>query len=161
MAKATHSDSAVGRPVSLRMRHDLTIRAQYYGGRRFWAIKDPVSLRYFQLRDEEYFVLRALDGTTSPREIKERFEREFAPLLSTLVGRYTATLAHAKVRKETIRSVRTALPSFITLRPSAARVLLHALVSHCFSVVEKTTFAVHQASLLALPPLRRAGCPDM
>lgn len=50
-----------------------------FGGRRYWGIKDPVSLRYFQLREEEYGILTMLDGETSLEEIKGRFEREFVP----------------------------------------------------------------------------------
>ncbi len=48
-------------------------------GRPQWAVKDPLSLRFFQLREEEYFVLQMLDGRTSIDEIQARFERRFAP----------------------------------------------------------------------------------
>ena len=42
-------------------------------GRPQWSIKDPLALRYFQLREEEYFILRMLDGQTSIDEIQARF----------------------------------------------------------------------------------------
>jgi len=76
----TFVDSALTRPVALRMRPDLDFRPQHLAGRRYWGVKDPVSLEYFQLRDEEFLILQMLDGRTSLLEIKRRFERMFAPL---------------------------------------------------------------------------------
>src|SRR6185295_1897855 len=43
--------SASDRPVGLRMRADLVMSAQRHGGERFWAVKDPLTLQYFHLRD--------------------------------------------------------------------------------------------------------------
>jgi putative peptide zinc metalloprotease protein len=63
----------------MRMRPDLEMRAVAMRGRPQWSVKDPLALRYFQLREEEYFVLRMLDGQTSIDEIQSRFERRFAP----------------------------------------------------------------------------------
>lgn len=37
-------------------------------------------MRFFQLRDEEYFLLQALDGRTPWETLRVRFERTFAPL---------------------------------------------------------------------------------
>ena len=73
------SDSAAARPLALRMRPDLMVRPLVVLGRRNWGIKDPVSLAYFRLRDEEYAVLEMLDGQASSQEIIERFHRRFAP----------------------------------------------------------------------------------
>ncbi len=67
------------RALPIRMRHDLVIHPQRYGGTAYWGIKDPVSLRYFQLREEEYFIFRLLDGLTSLQEIQTRFEQRFSP----------------------------------------------------------------------------------
>ena len=71
--------AAVARPLPLRMRADLTARLLRFHGRRYWGVKDPVALRYYQLRDEEYAVLQMLDGSTSARAIKDRFDQLFAP----------------------------------------------------------------------------------
>ncbi|HEY2839718.1 MAG TPA: hemolysin D [Pirellulales bacterium] len=80
MATATkQSDSSASRPLALRMRADLLVRPLVVLGRRHWGIKDPVSLAYFRLRDEEYAVLEMLDGHASSTEIIERFNRRFAP----------------------------------------------------------------------------------
>jgi putative peptide zinc metalloprotease protein len=61
------------------MRRDLGVHPLRFSGRNYWGIKDPVALRYYQLRDEEYYVLRQLDGHTSLDQIKRRFEKQFAP----------------------------------------------------------------------------------
>ena len=59
---------------------------QTVAGRRSWAVKDPVALAYFRLRDEELAVLEMLDGRTSTAEIMARFERRFAPRRLTPEG---------------------------------------------------------------------------
>ena len=43
-------------------RAELRSVALAYGRRRFWTIKDPITLRYYQLREEEKFILGLLDG---------------------------------------------------------------------------------------------------
>ena len=67
------------RPLALRRRPDLTILPQEYGRHRYWLVKDPVSLQYFHLRDEEHAILEMLDGQTGLAAIKARFEKRFAP----------------------------------------------------------------------------------
>ncbi len=71
---------AAEQPLPLRLRRDLLFRQVQFGQRTFWNVKDPVTLRYFQLREEEYFILTALNGHATREEIRERFERRFAPL---------------------------------------------------------------------------------
>src|SRR5438128_8487515 len=71
--------SSSARPLPFVMRRDLVVREMRMRGRVLWVVKDPVAMRYFQLRDEEHFVLRQLDGRTSSDEIQARFERRFAP----------------------------------------------------------------------------------
>jgi putative peptide zinc metalloprotease protein len=71
--------TAFEKPLAVRRRTDLKAVPQTFTGRRYWAIKDPVRLRYFHLNDEEYCVFTALDGTASLAGIRARFERQFAP----------------------------------------------------------------------------------
>lgn len=47
-----------------------------------FIIKDPVTLRYFRLREPEYFVARQLDGRTSGVEIQQRLRAHFGIDLS-------------------------------------------------------------------------------
>jgi len=73
------TQAAIERPLLLRKRPDLVVQPQRFAGRKFVGIKDPLTLRYYQLREEEFFVLQQLDGRASASEIQEAFEREFAP----------------------------------------------------------------------------------
>jgi putative peptide zinc metalloprotease protein len=50
-----------------------------YQGRWYWVVKEPVGLNYFRFEEEEYFLLRALDGGTSLDDLKARFEAAFPP----------------------------------------------------------------------------------
>lgn len=93
MARAPlNSDAAIERSVALRMRPELEIRPQWFGRRRFWVVKDPVSLEYHQLNDEEHAILKMLDGRTSLAELQRGFQESFAPRtissarLQTLLG---------------------------------------------------------------------------
>jgi len=79
---ATLADSLVSssaRRLSVRMRPDLLAERHRYQGRVYWVIKEPVSLTYFRFQEEEYAILKMLDGRTSLDELKDRFEAEFPP----------------------------------------------------------------------------------
>ncbi|MEX0867415.1 MAG: hemolysin D, partial [Pirellulales bacterium] len=83
----TLADSLVStssRPLPIRMRPDLSARSHRYQGERYWVVKEPVGLNYFRFREEEYAILRMLDGRTSLDEIKARFEAEFPPAKLTV-----------------------------------------------------------------------------
>jgi len=79
MNSSDPTTAGLERPLSLRRRHDLEVVPQIFSGQRYWAVKDPVRLRYFHLRDEEYCVWESLDGEASLADIRARFERRFAP----------------------------------------------------------------------------------
>lgn len=76
--------TGAGRPLLLRRRPDLEVRQQSYLGRRYWVIKDPLSLKYYRFEEEEYAILEMLDGQSDLAEIQRRFERRFAPQKITL-----------------------------------------------------------------------------
>ncbi len=79
---ATLADSLVSsasRPLTLRMRPDLTARRQRYHGRAYWVVKEPIGLNYYRFHEEEYAILGMLDGNSSLESIKEQFEQEFTP----------------------------------------------------------------------------------
>src|SRR5579872_819087 len=79
MVIADNAPAGFERRLALRRRNDLEAVLQTFSGRRYWAIKDPVRLRYFHLNDEEYCVFNLLDGTISLAGIREKFESHFAP----------------------------------------------------------------------------------
>jgi len=79
LAQASYLSAAASRAVPLRMRPDLAACQQRFQGRVSWIIKEPLGLRYFRFKEEEYFLLRQLDGRTSLSDLKDRFERRFQP----------------------------------------------------------------------------------
>ncbi|MBX7164787.1 MAG: biotin/lipoyl-binding protein [Pirellulales bacterium] len=71
--------SSSARKLALRVRPELSARRHKYQGRTYWVVKEPVGLNYFRFQEEEYAILRMLDGTVSLDDIKERFEAQFPP----------------------------------------------------------------------------------
>lgn len=71
--------SSASRPLRLRRRRDVRAHPLQFGDRRYWGLKDPVSLKYYQLRDEEYRIFQLLEGPVSLEDIRRQFEQEFAP----------------------------------------------------------------------------------
>lgn len=65
--------------MRLRTRSDLKAEKQRYQGRVYWVVKDPVGLNYFRFQEEEYAILKMLDGQSSLDQVKRRFERQFPP----------------------------------------------------------------------------------
>ena len=72
------------RPLRLRCRPDLVSNKHRYHGRVYWVVKEPVGLNYFRFHEEEYAILKMLDGQTSLQTIRENFQRDFAPQRITL-----------------------------------------------------------------------------
>ncbi len=71
--------SSSQRPLRLRLRSDVEICRQTYGGRPYWMVKDPLALRFYRFEDEEFAILRMIDGRSSPAEIQRQFEESFRP----------------------------------------------------------------------------------
>lgn len=91
---AARETSFAERIPAVRARADLTAVRQRFQGATAWIVKNPLSLEYFRLPDEEYFLLRHLDGATSWAELKRGFEQQFAPQTIDYdeLGRYAAQL---------------------------------------------------------------------
>ncbi|QDU00158.1 HlyD family efflux transporter periplasmic adaptor subunit [Gimesia aquarii] len=66
-------------PLRLQKRADLSIQQLQFGGKKYWGIKDPISLQYYQLRDEEFFILQMLDGIVSFETVRREYEQRFRP----------------------------------------------------------------------------------
>lgn len=67
------------RKIKVRMRPDLVINQQRYGGQSYYIIKDPVGLRYFRFREEELFLLSQLNGFNNLDDIRHAFVEKFRP----------------------------------------------------------------------------------
>lgn len=83
--------SSSGRPLFLRMRPDLICNRQTYQGRDYWIVKDPVALRYYRFEEEEFALLRMLDGRKSADDIQFQFNQKFAPQKLSLGELYQLT----------------------------------------------------------------------
>lgn len=66
-------------PLPVRRRADLVLVDRSSPTETRWVVKDPATLRFYELGLAEAFVLRQLDGTTSADELEARFARTFAP----------------------------------------------------------------------------------
>src|ERR1700739_328201 len=78
------SDLELRKQVKLRVRTDLDIAPQKYEGRTYYVIKDPVSLRYYRFKEQEYFLLNLMDGTHTNDQAQKEFEKRFRPDRLTL-----------------------------------------------------------------------------
>ena len=66
--------------LPLRARQDIQIEKQVYGGETFYGAKDPLTLRYYRMRDLEYFIFTLLDGTREIKDIQAEVEQKFGGL---------------------------------------------------------------------------------
>ncbi len=65
--------------LRIRLRRDLTIEAQKYEGRTFFVLKDPVSLRYYRLKENEHYLLQYLNGTSTLEDAQKAYEEKYRP----------------------------------------------------------------------------------
>ncbi|MCE9556494.1 MAG: biotin/lipoyl-binding protein [Planctomycetes bacterium] len=86
--------SSSARPLKVRMRPDLAVSQLSYQGQTAWVVKDPVGLKYFRFREEEFAILEMLDGGVSLDELKDLYEARFPPQKLTLdeIARFVGTL---------------------------------------------------------------------
>src|SRR4030081_3702119 len=78
------SDLERRKQVRLRIRGDLGISTQRYEGRTYYVVKDPVSLRYYRFKEQEYFLLKLMEGTHTIDQAQKKFEQRFRPDRLTL-----------------------------------------------------------------------------
>jgi putative peptide zinc metalloprotease protein len=76
--------SSSARRLPVKVRPDLTAKKQYYLGRTYWVVKEPIGSRYFRFQEEEYAILKMVNGEKSIEEIKQNFEKQFPPQKVTL-----------------------------------------------------------------------------
>jgi len=80
MTIATQSlASGATRPLRMRMRSDLTVDQHTYLGRKYWVVKDRLAQKYYRFEEEEFALLKMLDGESSLQDIQGEFERRFSP----------------------------------------------------------------------------------
>ena len=64
-----------------------------------YVIKDPIALKYFRFKTEEYFLLQQFDGKNNLQDVKRAFERKYRPQTISIedLTRFTAQLHEAGI----------------------------------------------------------------
>ena len=83
--------------LKVKLRPDLIIQPQFYEGMTHYVVKDPIGLKYFRFKVEEYFLLQQLDGKHTLQDVKKSFERKYRPQTISIedLTRFTSQLHEA------------------------------------------------------------------
>jgi putative peptide zinc metalloprotease protein len=73
------SSPAASAQIPWRKRADLQATLLQFEGRPAWGIKDPVTLAYYELSDEAYFVFDHLNGQTTMSGLCQSFHQRYRP----------------------------------------------------------------------------------
>ncbi len=85
--------------LKVKLRPDLVVQPQFYEGMTHYVIKDPLALKYFRFKIEEYFLLQQFDGNQTLQEVKKAFERKYRPQTISIedLTRFAAQLHEAGI----------------------------------------------------------------
>ncbi len=59
------------------LRKDLVITQQRYEGRTYYVVKDPISLQYFRMTDEDYYLAALFDGHRTFGQVRVAYLQRF------------------------------------------------------------------------------------
>jgi putative peptide zinc metalloprotease protein len=76
----TQSASPLDSVVMPALRTDLIVTRQIFESRTYYVVKDPVSLQYFRMTAEDYFLATLFDGKRTLGRIREDYVRQFPHL---------------------------------------------------------------------------------
>ena len=65
--------------LKVKLRPDLIVQPQFYEGMTHYVIKDPIALKYFRFKIEEYFLLQQFDGKQNLQDVKRDLRAEVPP----------------------------------------------------------------------------------
>jgi putative peptide zinc metalloprotease protein len=85
--------------LQVRLRPDLVVQPQFYEGMTHYVIKDPLALKYFRFKIEEYYLLQQFDGKQTLQDVKKAFERKYRPQTISIedLTRFVAQLHEAGI----------------------------------------------------------------
>jgi putative peptide zinc metalloprotease protein len=66
-----------GPAATPKLRDDLIVSEQESGGQTVFVLKDPITRRYFRLREPEYYLVRQFDGSRDFEAVARRFREKF------------------------------------------------------------------------------------
>ncbi len=64
-------------PKYAKLRGDLVSSRSVVNGQPVYTLKDPITERYYRLREPEFWLINRLDGKSSPEDIAEKFKKKF------------------------------------------------------------------------------------
>src|SRR5438045_1354816 len=70
--------------VRVWLRRNLVFSPQQADGLPSYVLKDPVSLRYYRLDEQQHFLAGLMDGTRTLEEVRRAYEKHFRPERLTL-----------------------------------------------------------------------------
>ena len=59
------------------LRKDLVITQQRFEGRIYYVVKDPISLQYFRMTGEDYYLATLFDGARTFGKVREAYSERF------------------------------------------------------------------------------------
>ena len=83
----------------VKLRPDLVVQPQFYEGMTHYVVKDPLALKYFRFKIEEYYLLEQFDGKQTLQEVKKAFEKKYRPQTISIedLTRFVAQLHEAGI----------------------------------------------------------------
>jgi putative peptide zinc metalloprotease protein len=85
--------------LQVKLRPDLIVQPQFYEGMTHYVVKDPIGLKYFRFKIEEYFLLQQFNGKNTLQDVKRSFERKYRPQTISIedLTRFVAQLHEAGI----------------------------------------------------------------
>ncbi|HEV3121305.1 MAG TPA: HlyD family efflux transporter periplasmic adaptor subunit [Isosphaeraceae bacterium] len=85
--------------LRVKLRPDLIVQPQFYEGMTHYVVKDPLALKYFRFKVEDYFLLQQFDGKQTLEQVKRVFERKYRPQTISIedLTRFAAQLHEAGI----------------------------------------------------------------
>ena len=85
--------------LKVQLRPDLIVQPQFYEGMTHYVVKDPIALKYFRFKVEEYFLLQQFDGKQTLQDVKRVFEKKYRPQTISIedLTRFAAQLHEAGI----------------------------------------------------------------
>jgi putative peptide zinc metalloprotease protein len=83
----------------VKLRPDLVVQPQFYEGMTHYVVKDPLALKYFRFKIEEYYLLEQFNGKLTLQEVKKAFEKKYRPQTISIedLTRFVAQLHEAGI----------------------------------------------------------------
>ena len=102
------------------LRDDLVTSRMEEGGRIYYVVKDPVELRYFKLKENEYFILSLLDGNRELRDIVIAYSTKYRPINPQTVSNFLDSLDARGWIKKGDKSIFASLRERFAVRTKAS-----------------------------------------